>query len=887
MISRFFTIIGSTLVSLSAFAGVSTKALTTEMAVNPLGIETPAPRLSWKIDSDRNNVKQTSYRILVASSAELLDKSVGDVWDSGVVKSDRSTYVAYSGKRLAPATRYWWKVSVGTNKGRCAWSEPAMFQTGFPEGENSWGAEWIGGELPGDDPSEAVPARYFRKSFALPQTPVEYASLYIVGLGLYEAYINGHKLGDGVLLQAPTEYFQSVRYDVHDIGAFLRKGNNTVGVTLGNGRHTPERMHTMRWFGFPRLYARLEIAYADGSRQNICSDGSWKMTADGPVRANSEFDGEIYDARLEMNGWAENGYDDSAWSAAPVTGAPGGKFSYQLNPPIRIMDAIMPQSIRETRKGVYVLDMGQNMVGWLHAKFRSGRPGQEVRIRFAETLNPDGSLYVDNLRSAKPQDVYIFKGTGEESWMPRFTYHGFRYAEIAGLDYAPSANEFMGMVVHDDMASTGTFSCSNDVMNTVYKNALWGIRGNYRGMPTDCPQRDERLPWLGDRTTGAYGEAYPFGNHLFYAKWLDDIRSTQKANGGFPDIAPNYWDCFSDNMTWPAAYFTVADMIYRQYGDVEPIRRHYPAMKRWLDHMKRDYMDGYIIERDEHGDWCVPPERPELIHTQDSTRITPGALLATSHLYYLSHLLARFAVLSGNASDAAYLLEDAEKAKAAFNARFFDAERGCYANNTVTANLLPLRFGMVPQGMESKVLQHIIDKTEKDFGGHISVGVVGVQHIMRGLTEHGCPELAYKIAANTDYPSWGYMAANGATTIWELWNGNTADPAMNSGNHVMLLGDLLIWEYACLAGISNAEGSCGYRKIKLKPCIPAGLTRVDCSYDSIYGTIVSSWRKADNRLEWDFTIPANTSAEVWIPQKHGGYRVRKYASGSYTIRTEL
>jgi len=874
-------------VSLSAFAGVSTHALTTEMAVNPLGIETPAPRLSWKINSDRNNVRQTSYRILVASSPELLDRSVGDVWDSGAVKSDRSTYVAYSGKRLAPATRYWWKVRVDTNKGMCAWSEPAMFQTGFPEGENSWGAEWIGGELPGDVPSEAVPARYFRKSFALPQTQVEYASLYIVGLGLYEAYINGHKLGDGVLLQAPTEYFQSVRYDVHDIGAFLRRGGNTVGVILGNGRHTPERMRTMRWFGFPRLYARLEIVYADGSRQNICSDGSWKMTVDGPVRANSEFDGEIYDARLEMDGWAENGYDDSAWSAAPATGAPGGKFAYQLNPPIRIMDAIMPQSIRETRKGVYVLDMGQNMVGWLHAKFRGGKPGQEVRIRFAETLNPDGSLYVDNLRSAKPQDIYIFKGIGEESWMPRFTYHGFRYAEIAGLDYAPSANEFMGMVVHDDMASTGTFSCSNDVINTVYKNALWGIRGNYRGMPTDCPQRDERLPWLGDRTTGAYGEAFPYGNHLFYAKWLDDIRSTQKANGGFPDIAPNYWDCFSDNMTWPAAYFTVADMIYRQYGDAEPIRKHYPAMKRWLDHMKKDYMQGCIIERDEHGDWCVPPERPELIHTQDSTRITPGALLATSHLYYLSHLLARFAVLSGNGSDAAALLEDAEKAKTAFNARFFDAERGCYANNTVTSNLLPLRFGMVPQGMEGKVLQHIIDKTEKDFGGHISVGVVGVQHIMRGLTEHGCLELAYKIAANTDYPSWGYMAANGATTIWELWNGNTADPAMNSGNHVMLLGDLLIWEYACLAGISNAEGSCGYRKIKLKPFMPAELTHVDCSYDSIYGTIVSSWRKADNRLEWSFAIPANTSAEVWIPQKRGGYRVKNYNSGFYTITTKL
>jgi alpha-L-rhamnosidase len=872
----------------TAFARVSTDALTTEMAVNPLGVENPAPRLSWKIITDRNNIKQTSYHILVASSPELLESSVGDVWDSGVVKSDQSTYVEYAGAPLRPATRYWWKVNVMTNKGKCGWSGPAMFQTGFPEGENSWGAEWIGGELPGDIPMEAIPARYLRKSFSIKQSPIKYASLYIVGLGIYEAYINGHRLGDGVLLQAPTEYFQSVRYDVHDIGEFLRNGNNTIGVTLGNGRHTPERMRTMRWFGFPRMYSRLEIVYADGSRQSIYSDSSWKMTVNGPIRANSEFDGEIYDARLEMSGWAENGYDDSSWSAAPVTGAPGGKFAYQLNPPIRIMDAVTPKSIKETSPGTYVLDMGQNMVGWLHSKFRGGKQGQQVNIRFAETLNPDGSLYIDNLRSAKPQDTYIFKGTGEESWAPRFTYHGFRYAEISGLDYAPSANEFMGMVVHDEMANTGSFSCSNDVINQIYKNARWGIRGNYRGMPTDCPQRDERLPWLGDRTTGAYGEAFPFGNHLFYAKWLDDIRSTQKINGGFPDIAPNYWDCFSDNMTWPAAYFTVADMIYMQYGDVEPIRKHYPAMKRWLDHMKKDYMDGYIIERDEHGDWCVPPERPELIHTQDSTRITNGALLASSHLYYLSHLLAKFARLAGHENDVVNLIDDADKAKYAFNKRFFSYEDGYYANNTVTSNLLPLRFGMVPDGYKEKVMQHIVNKTEQDFGGHISVGVMGVQHIMRGLSENGCLDLAYKIATNTDYPSWGYMAENGATTIWELWNGNTADPAMNSGNHVMLLGDLLIWEYSYLAGISNAEGSCGYRRIKLKPYIPADLDHVECSYESIYGTIGSSWHKmSDNGLEWNISIPANTTAEIWIPQKNGGYKVKNYKSGSYTIKTKI
>lgn len=882
-----FGLLVSSAVMFAANYSIKLGALTTEMADTPLGVEAEAPRFGWKIYGDVNDIRQKSYHVLVASSPDLLAKGAGDVWDSGTVESDQSVYIPFAGIPLKPATRYWWKVRITTNKGETPWSEPQMFQTGFPAGENSWGAQWIGGEMPGDVAMEAVPARHLRKSFNLNGGEIKYASLYIVGLGLYEAYLNGKKVVDDALSQAPTEYFQSIRYNVHDVTEQLRAGQNTIGVILGNGRHTPERMRTMRWFGYPRLYARLEIVYEDGHRQSVVSDVSWKMTTAGPIRANSEFDGEIYDARREMTGWSENGFDDSAWIAAPQTGAPGGKFAYQLNPPIRITESIMPKAVRETRPGVYVLDMGQNMVGWLHSKFRGGKPGQVVHIRFAETLNPDGSLYVDNLRSAKPEDVYIFKGIGEESWMPRFTYHGFRYAEISGLDYAPSANEFMGMVVHDDLTPTGRFSCSDETINRVYRNAVWGIRGNYRGMPTDCPQRDERLPWLGDRTTGAYGEAFVFDNHLFYAKWLDDIRSTQKINGGFPDIAPNYWDCFSDNMTWPAAYLTVADMIYQRYGDAEPIRKHYPAMKRWLDHMKTDYMHGYMIERDEHGDWCVPPERPDLIHTQDSTRITDGALLASSHLYYLSNLLAGFAKVAGHDEDVDGLLADAAKVKDAFNSRFFDSEKGCYANNTVTSNLLPLRFGMVPRGYEERVMSHIVDKTENDFGGHVSVGVMGVQHLMRGLTDNGNLELAMKIATNKDYPSWGYMAENGATTIWELWNGNTADPAMNSGNHVMLLGDLLIWEYSQLAGIGNAEGSQGYRKIKLKPYIPARLDYVDCEYESVYGTIKSSWKKDGSKLVWNFTIPANTTAEVHIPQKNGTYKVKNYKSGNYCVTTTL
>lgn len=860
-------------------------APTLEMTGKPLCVEIKKPRFSWKLESDQKGVVQTSYHIRVAENPESLSNKdgTGIMWDSGAVDSDQSIYIPYAGKQLEPMTRYWWSVSVTDNHGETAACEPCVFQTGIPGGESRWDAEWIGGEISGDKPMEAVPARYLRKQFALTGTDVDYATLYIVGLGLYEAYLNGHKVTDDVLLQMPTMYNKLVRYNAHDVTDLLKKGQNTIGVTLSNGRFAPERMMTMKWFGFPRMLSRLEIVYKDGTRQSVVSDDTWKLTVNGPVRAASEFDGEIYDATREMDGWSSNGFNDSDWIKAPLTGTPGGRLEPQMNPSLKIMDIISPADLFETRPGVYVIDMGQNMAGWLRCKFRGDTRNSKVQIRYSETLEPDSSLFVANLRSAKPCDTYIFKGLGEEIWEPRFTCHGFRYAEITGLPYMPSKNEFFGMVIHDDMAPSGTFTTSDSIINQIYHNACWGIRSNYRGIPTDCPQRDERLGWLGDRTTGAYGEAFPFGNHLFYAKWLDDIESTQMATGGLPDIAPNYWDVISDNMTWPAAFLTVADMIYLQYGDSDPIIRHYPAMKKWFDHMKENWMVDYIIERDEYGDWCMPPENAWLIHSQDSTRITNPAILATSHLYHLSGLMAKFARLAGHDDDARDFETDAEKIKDAFNKRFFDPGTARYGNNTVTSNLLPLRFGMVPEEYRAKVFRNIIDKTLNDFNGHVSVGVIGIQHLMRGLTENGRIDLAMKLATNTDYPSWGYMAENGATTIWELWNGNTADIAMNSGNHVMLIGDLLIWEYGCLAGIQNADGSHGFRHIALKPVVPEKLEYVSGTYDSVYGLIKSSWRNLDGIFTWDFSIPANTSAQVDIPLGDGHYETQHFGSGNHTV----
>lgn len=869
---------------------VTVGALTTEMAVKPLGIESAKPRLSWKISSSENDLRQTAYRIVVKKIAEdqilpkekkNTKKGTNIVWDSGWVKSDQSVYVPYEGENLDPMTRYAWQVNLQTNQGEIGFSEEAVFGVGLPGGETQWGAEWIGGKLSGDDPRQGMPARYIRKEFSTDRDKkIDYATLYISGLGSYVSEINGHSTREAELQGAPTVFNKSVRYDAHDVTELLKSGRNTIGVALGNGRYCPERIPNMHWYGYPKMIARLEIVYSDGSRQSIVSDESWKITTNGPIRANSEFFGEVYDARMEMDGWSCNGFDDSGWQHAKLAGTPGGKLEYQLNSPIRQMDYVLSKSVTELSPGKYIVDFGQNMVGWVKSKFRYGLQGDSIRIRFAETLDKDGGLYTANLRGAKPEDIYIMRGFGEETWEPTFTYHGFRYAEVSGLSYPPSPTEFLGVVIHDALDNTGTFETSDSTINQVYRNAYWGIRGNYRGMPTDCPQRDERLGWLGDRITGCYGESFLFDNHLLYAKWLDDIESTQRESGGIPDIAPNYWDCYNDDATWPSAYFTVADMIYRRFGDSEPIRKHYPSMKRWLEYISSRYVKDGIMERDEYGDWCLPPETPEIIHSTSPDRITDGALLATSHLYYITTLMSEFAKIIGEGEDAAQFDKEAELIKQAYNNRFLNKDKGFYSNNTVTANLLSFRLGMVPEDMKESVKKHIVEKTEKDFGGHISVGVMGVQHIMRGLTESGQLDLAVKLATNRDYPSWGYMAENGATTIWELWNGNTAAPEMNSGNHVMLIGDLLIWEYENLAGIKNAEGSVGYKKILLKPHIPANIDYVNSTFESIYGRIVSSWRKSGNQIIYDFEIPGNTTADVLVP---GSSQPVPYPSGRYQI----
>jgi alpha-L-rhamnosidase len=867
-----------------AIVGCTTKAekgsigfieLQTEMRENPEGISVEKPRFSWKLSSNQRDVMQTAYKIEVAATEKDLKEGKNLVWNSEPLDSGQSLLVEYAGKQLDKGRKYFWQVTVRTNKGDESKSEIQHFSTAI-DGSPDWNtANWIGindsAKVEGN--RTILPARYLRREFVVGTMKIKRAVLYISGVGSSVAYINGKQAGNDVFGPLPTWYDASVPYLTYDVTDFIKNGKNAIGVALGNGRFLTMRQQGMVSFGVPRLIAVLKVEHDEENgtygSATYCTTADWKVTDKGPITKNNEFDGEEYDARLEPGDWTKTGYDDSAWQQAEIMEAPKGKLTAQLSPSLKVMEEIKPVSVKAVDGGRYIVDMGQNMVGYLNVKLNV-KKDKPITMKFAEVLKPNNTeLYLDNIRTARVTDIYTPAKDGEITWEPMFTYHGFQFVEISGLDYEPKINDFTGKVVYDEMETVGTFESSDEMLNKIHKNAYWGIRGNYRGMPTDCPQRDERLGWLGDRATGAYGESFIFNNSLLYNKWLLDIEESMNEAGSISVVSPRYWTIFNDDVTWPSAFFFIADMLYTQFGDSKSIKERYPAMKRWIEHMTAAQMKDYIMVKDTYGDWCMPPEKPELIHSQDPSRKTNGEVLSTTVFYGILQLMQKFADMNGVPEDAARYKDLAAKIKDAYNRKFFKPETAQYDNNTVTANILSLQLGLVPEGYEAKVFQNIVDKTEGDCKGHVSAGVLGIQHLMRGLTQHGNLELAYKIVTNTTYPSWGYMIEHGATTIWELWNGDTANPAMNSRNHVMLLGDLIIWYYENLAGIKNDPSGIGFKKIRMEPVFPEKLGFVNASYHSPYGTIASHWKREGDALNWDISIPANTTATVVLPTRFG------------------
>lgn len=873
-----------------------------EHLTKPLGIDVTVPRFSWKTTATRNDVVQTGYEILVASSEELLARDRGDLWATGWVPSDAQLWVPYGGQPLTAHQRAYWKVRVTTNRGRSAWSAAQRFSIGLL-GETQWTGRWIGleelqeGERRGIHPRLA--ARYLRREFKA-AGQVKRATAYVAGFGLYEFFINGQKVGDNqVLMPAPTDYRKTILYNTYDVTSLLA-ANNAVGITLAAGRVFPmrqEKYYKAPVFGLPKCRVNILVEYADGKRETWSTDERWKVTTQGPVRTTNEYDGEEYDARMRLTGWNTVGYDDSQWQPADRAAIPDGTLRAQMTPPMREQAYGKPRTLTRRTGGSVILDFGQNMAGWVGMHI-TGRRGDTIRVKYAERLNADGSLYRDNLRNALSEDIYVCDGTERRTfWKPSFVYHGFRYAEVSGLSGA-TRDDFLAYCVDDEMEHTGTFETSDTILNKIWNNAFWGIRSNYKGMPIDCPQRNERQPWLGDRTVGSLGESFLFDNERLYTKWMRDICEAQRSDGCIPDVAPAFWNYYTDNMTWPAALPFGCDMLYRQYGNMEPIVASYPAMKKWMEHMLQTYGRDGILTKDRYGDWCVPPEKLTITSSKDPARQTSGELIATAYGVRVMQLMEKFAALQHLDDDAALWKARHTAMADAFNRRFLTVRRGTsprpghvlypdsvyYGNNTATANLLPLAFGIVPDSVKEEVVKQVVNNIITVGNGHVTSGVIGISWLMRGLSDNGFSEVAWMLATSKTYPSWGYMTENGATTIWELWNGDKANPSMNSGNHVMLLGDLLTWCYQYVGGIRQAEGSVAYKHLVLNPdsSIP------DCfyantSYVTPYGKVVSRWKKDGKKVHWEVKIPVNTDALLIFPDKSE----RRLGSGRYAFDVTL
>ncbi len=715
--------------------------------------------------------------------------------------------------------------------------------------------------MPEDYPN--LRARYLRTEVDLPAAPAR-ATLYVCGLGLFEAWLNGQRVGDEVLAPNLTDYDRRVFYRTFEVADMLREGPNALGAILGNGRYFPPRTRIpipMQYYGCPKLLWQLEVSYRDGSRQTFPSSPDWKISDRGPVGWNSEFDGEEFDARIDFDGWCAPGFDDSGWKPAGIVAPPGGLLCAQLAEPIRVIERLAPVDRRRTKYGTTIFDFGQNLAGWCRIR-ASGPSGTRLRIRHAEILSDPDNLFTENLRSALCCDT-VHLGAAPLDHEPRFTIHGFRYVEVREEFFALESLDLEACVVHDDVAPTADFRCSDQTINAVFAAARRGIAGNYRSIPTDCPQRDERMGWLGDRAVGAAGEMFLFDVAAFYRKWLADIRDAQMPNGCVPDVAPPYWRIYVDNVTWPACMTFVPYWLHRHFGDEATARLHFPAAKLWIDHLLAMTRNG-LISRDIYGDWCLPPESPGLIHSDDPLRKAPGQLIASCYMVEVLGHGIEFAGLAGQEADAIRWREAAGAMSEAINREYYNPSKGCYANGAQTASLLPLAFGIAPEGEREKVFAHIAKEMLSSGEPVIGTGLIGAGWLMRTLTAAGRADLACEIASRTAYPSWGYMLENGATTIWELWNGNTADPAMNSANHVMLLGDLIPWLFEDLAGIQPDKP--GFRSIALRPVFPARLNHVSATCRTMAGEIRSEWeRSADGTIRWTFAIPANSSAKIALP----------------------
>ena len=844
------------LVTLAASALTPTH-LRTDYLVNPIGIDDRAPRLSWIVESPKMGAKQSAYRILVASDPKFLRDGIGDLWDSGKVSSRETAHISYQGKPLASGQRAWWTVTVWDADGTENHAKPGSFFEEAMLSDSDWKANWIGMQDADVRIGKDRPSAHLRRSFDI-ESPVKRVRIYASAKGLYRLFLDGKQVTTGFFTPGWTDYRKRIQYQTYDVTANLKPGKHAIGLLLGDGWYCGHVGLTGgdNYGKKPMGLAQVEIQYENGRTERIVTDGSWQASH-GAIRSNDTLDGETHDARKELTGWSKPDFEAKNWKSVDVQPIGEVPLVAQHSPLVEKLTEMKPKKITVPAPNTYVYDLGQNMVGWARLRVH-GPEGTTVKLRFAEILNPDGTIYTANLRGAKVTDYYTLDGRGDEVFEPKFTFHGFRYVEVTGYPGVPGKGDITGIVVGSNNPQTGTFSCSNALVNQLQSNIFWGQRGNYFEAPTDCPQRDERLGWMGDAQIFARTAAFNNDIAAFMTKWTQDVVDAQSPAGGFSDVSPRIGDPNDGAPAWGDAGVIVPWTMYLCYADKPLLAERYPSMQKWIEYIDSVNPNHIWVKRSNNnfGDW---------LNVQDDT---PREVLATAYFSISTDILAKTARVLGKSEDAAKYEALRDSIRAAFNEKFVD-QAGIIKGDTQTAYVLALKFDLLPVEKRNFAAQRLVNHIVVDRKGHLSTGFLGVGHLNRTLTNIGRSDVAYQLLLNDTYPSWGYSIRQGATTIWERWDGWTTDkgfqnPGMNSFNHYSL-GSVGEWMYETVAGIGLDPEKPGYEHILIHPVPGGDLKWAKASLNSLHGQISSDWKIDSSRFVLETTIPANTSATVWVP----------------------
>ncbi|NJC28455.1 glycoside hydrolase family 78 protein [Neolewinella antarctica] len=858
--AALFSFLLFSLFTTALFAQPSVANLRCEYHTDPVGIDVDAPRLSWWMVDAATDAHQTAYEIRVAKSTPNLSKTKKNTWSTGKVTSDKSTNVAYAGPALASGERAYWQVRIWNQDDTPSeWSAPAFWEMGLTE-TSDWPAAWITLANEPTSPT-SLPSHYYRKEFSA-KKKIRSARLYATSHGIYECYLNGKKVGDQLFTPGFTSYHKRLQYQTYDVTAMLGT-QNTIAANVADGWYRGY----LGWDGKRGYYgdklallAQIVIEYENGDTEVIGTDASWRAGT-GAFRLSDIYNGERYDARKEPTGWKMNGFDDAAWSKVAVADIPKDQLVASNGLPVRAIEEITPIEIIVTPKGEQVYDLGQNIVGRARIVV-NGNAGDSVTLKFAEVLDKEGNFFTENLRAAEATDVYVLKGGGEEVFEPRFTFHGFRFIKVMG--FKPTVDQLTGIVIHSDMEPTGDFSCSDELINQLQSNIQWGQKDNFLDIPTDCPQRDERVGWTGDAQVFSMTAAYNYDVASFYTKWLKDLAVDQLENGMVTHVVPDMWDEKGGATAWGDAATVIPWSVYQSYGDERILAEQYASMKGWVEFMRMKAGEDFLWNnnKDWHwGDWLAfHSEKPDYAGS-----VTEKDLIATAYYYYSTSLVRQSAAILGKTAEAEEYAELMEHIKAAFQREYF-TRSGRLVSHTQTAYALAITFDLVPEELLDEVGEYFAEDVKKF--GHLTTGFVGTPLLCSSLSKIGRDDLAFMLLNRKEYPSWLYPVTQGATTIWERWDTQKPDGSiiagMNSFNHYAY-GAIGEWLYTHVAGLRTDPEHPGYKHFFLDPHPGGGLTNANAEFDSVYGPIKSAWTIADGEMTYEVSIPPNTTATVVLP----------------------